>query len=79
MLLFIRYCNVLVCLVKTWGFFNSVNYVLTPIHCIKEGTLGSAADSACFYKALAIAGTFLLAWALLNGGVNISVIRTGNL
>lgn len=76
MLLFICYCNVLVCLVKIWGFFN---YILAPIHCVKEGTLGSAADSACFYKALAIAGTFLLAWALLNGGVNISVIRTGNL
>ncbi|RMC12473.1 hypothetical protein DUI87_09990 [Hirundo rustica rustica] len=41
---------------------------------IKEGALGSAADSA---KALATAGTFLLGpWAPLNGGVNISVIRT---
>lgn len=41
-------------------FLNSVNYVLTPLDCMKEGTLGSAADSACFYKALAAAGTFLL-------------------
>lgn len=46
---------------------------------MKEGTLGSAADSTCFHKALAIAGAFLLAWALLSGGVDISVIRTGNL
>lgn len=61
-------------------FLNSANYILTAIDCMKEGTLGSAADSACFYKALATAGTFLLQpWAPLNGGVDMSVIRTGNL